>query len=68
MVGELCGRPSIRVKLDSLVLASDCKDINLKPEEQPAILSVSGMCLEGHATTQHEHDPVTLLPPLTVLQ
>jgi len=68
MVGELCGRSCISVKLDSLVLASDCKDINLKPEEEPMILSVSGMCFQEHATAQPKHDPTTLLPILTVLQ
>ena len=57
MVGELCGRSGISMKLDSLVLPPDCKDINLKPEEQPMILSVSEMCSEVHATAHPKHDP-----------
>jgi len=55
MVGELCGRSSIRVKLDSLVLPPDGDDINLKSEEKPEMLSVS-VCLGRHVPYWHKHD------------
>jgi len=41
MVGELCGRSRIRVKLDGLVLPPDGVDVNEKSQEKPRILSVS---------------------------
>jgi len=62
MVGELCGRYIIRVKLDGFALPPDGDDINLKPQEKPEILSVSNWCSEanipsGSSTTirQNQH-------------